>query len=88
MVQITDLRTLTKIKTVETRDRFISFLLRWEQTPLSEAVRFKHLPVAQYLRDFILNNPDQGLHGDDAYDNGGTQNDFKKTSDQMRNLLI
>ena len=34
---------------------------RWDQTPMSEAVRFKHVQVAKYLRDFIMENPNQGL---------------------------
>ncbi len=35
-------------------------LPRWEQTPLSEAVRFRHIEVAQYLKDFISKHPNQG----------------------------
>lgn len=37
---------------------------RWEQTPLSEAVRFHHTKVAHYLKKFIDNNPDQGKNGE------------------------
>ena len=32
---------------------------RWNQTPLSEAVRFGHLHIASYLRQFIDSNPNQ-----------------------------
>ena len=32
---------------------------RWNQTPLSEAVRFGHLHIASYLRTFIDQNPNQ-----------------------------
>ncbi len=32
---------------------------RWNQTPLSEAVRFGHLHIAAYLRSFIDKNPNQ-----------------------------
>jgi ankyrin repeat protein len=46
---------------------------RWNQTPLSEAIRFRHLKVAQYLRNFIDLNPDQGRDGDEL-DNAREEN--------------
>ena len=35
---------------------------RWNQTPLSESIRFKHLRVGKYLKDFLDQNPNQGQH--------------------------
>lgn len=34
---------------------------RWEQTPISEAIRFNHLQVVKYLDEFIEKYPNQGL---------------------------
>ena len=43
---------------------------RWNQTPLSEAVRFGHPHIASYLRMFIKNNPNQGWDASaQAYEN-------------------
>jgi len=51
--------------------QFLKCLLkRWNQTPISEAVRFGHIQIASYLRDFILNNPNQGWDASTlAYEN-------------------
>ena len=53
---------------------------RWEQTPLSEAVRFQNIKVAQYLKDLIANNPDQGADGRDAFD--GYDNSDEEDNDE------
>ena len=34
---------------------------RWNNTPLSEAIRFRRPRLAQYLKEFVKNNPDQGM---------------------------
>ena len=34
---------------------------RWSNTPLSEAIRFRQPRIAQYLKEYIKNHPDQGL---------------------------
>lgn len=52
---------------------------RWEQTPLSEAVRFHHIKVAQFLKEFINNNPNQGLDGVDVFD-GLDSDDYEEGS--------
>jgi len=45
---------------------------RWNNTPLSESIRFRRPRIAQYLKEFIKNNPNQGLV--DEYDQD--ENDF------------
>ncbi|TRY67038.1 hypothetical protein TCAL_07223 [Tigriopus californicus] len=52
---------------------------RWEQTPLSEAVRFHHIKVAQFLKEFINNNPNQGLDGVDVFE-GLDSDDYEEGS--------
>ena len=39
-----------------------SFMLnRWSNSPLSEAVRFQHPKISYYLKEFMQENPTQGL---------------------------
>jgi len=67
---------------------------RWNQTPLSEAVRFGHLHIAAYLRSFIDKNPQQNwessaqayeahdAHDDDERDGENGVNGENGTDDE------
>ena len=37
------------------------FCFRWNNTPLSESVRFRQPAIAKYLKEYIKDHPDQGL---------------------------
>lgn len=41
-----------------------SLKFRWNNTPLSESIRFRQPRIAQYLKEFIKNNPNQGSMDD------------------------
>ena len=41
---------------------------RWNNTPLSEAIRFRQPRIAHYLKEYIKDHPNQGLHDEYAYD--------------------
>ena len=45
----------------------ISFY-RWNQTPLSEAMRHRNFEVVKFLKEFINNNPEAG-HDNSPYEN-------------------
>ena len=69
ILRIGKIRTNTELLFLFTNNFFNDNILiynailtfRWNNTPLSEAIRFRRPRLAQYLKEFIKNNPDQGM---------------------------
>ena len=38
----------------------LSLFCRWNQTPLSEAMRHRHYAVVKYIKEYLDNNPNAG----------------------------